>query len=274
MSNDRKIYYKTNEEVELIRKSCQLTCATLAEVAKHIRPGVTTKELDTIAYNFIKSNGATPAFLNYPGAHGPFPATCCISVNDGVVHGVPNDEPLKEGDIISVDTGTKLNGWIGDSAYTFAIGKVDDVTMKLLRKTKESLYKGVAQAVVGKRLGDIGFAVQEHTEIKEKYGLVRDLSGHGLGRNLHEAPEVANYGRRGNGLKLQDALVIAIEPMINLGTRNVHIGKDGWTIFTDDGMPSAHYEHTVCVRKGQADILTDFTLVEKAEQENEWLTPI
>jgi methionyl aminopeptidase len=266
------IYYKTNEEVELIRKSCLLTCATIAEVAKHIKPGITTLALDKIAYDFIIANNATPAFLNYDSGHDiPFPASCCISVNDGVVHGIPNDIPLKDGDTITIDTGTNLNGFIGDSAYTFGIGNVDEATIALMKATKESLFKGIAQATVGKRVGDIGYAVQEHTEFKLKYGVVRELCGHGLGKSLHEEPEIPNYGRRGNGLKLQDALVIAIEPMVNLGKKDVQLAEDGWTIITKDGLPSAHYEHTICVRKNKADILSSFELIEKAELENEHL---
>jgi methionyl aminopeptidase len=266
------IYYKTREEIELIRKSCLLTCATIAELAKYIKPGMTPKKLDDIAFSFIKDNGATPAFLGYGAKGHEFPATCCISVNDAVVHGIPKDIELKPGDIISIDTGTNLNGFIGDSAYTFAVGEIAPETQQLLKITKESLYKGIAQAVVGKRIGDIGCAVQEHTEFKHKYGVVRELSGHGLGKSLHEDPEVPNYGRRGNGIKLQEALVIAIEPMINLGVKEVYHGEDGWTIYTQDNKPSAHYEHTICVRKSKADILSSFELVEKAEKENIELT--
>ncbi len=266
------IFYKTKEEVELIRKSCELTCATIAEVAKHIKPGITTKQLDDIAYNFITSNNAIPAFLNYDAGHDVlFPATCCISVNNAVVHGIPTNEPLKDGDIITIDTGTNLDGYIGDSAYTFGIGNVAPETIALMKATKESLYKGIEQAIVGKRIGDIGYAVQDYTEFKRGYGVVRELCGHGLGKSLHEEPEVPNYGRRGHGIKLQDALVIAIEPMVNLGTKDVAVGDDHWTIFTKDGKPSAHYEHTICVKKNKADILSSFKLIELAEQENEHL---
>jgi methionyl aminopeptidase len=263
------IYYKTNEEVELIRASCLLTCATIAELAKHIKPGVTPKSLDDIAYTFIKDNGAEPAFLGYGSKGHEFPATCCISVNSAVVHGIPKDIELQAGDIISIDTGTMLNGFIGDSAYTFAVGEIDAKVQQLLRVTKESLYKGIEKAVVGNRIGDISYAVQAHTDFKYKYGVVRELSGHGLGRKLHEEPEVPNYGKRGNGIKLQDALVIAIEPMINLGYKDVvYDEKDGWTIYTKDGKPSAHYEHTICVRRNKADILSSFTLIEAAEKNN------
>jgi methionyl aminopeptidase len=267
------IYYKTNEEVEMIRKSCLLTCSTIAELAKEIKPGISPKTLDALAYTFIKDNGATPAFLGYGSKGHEFPATCCISVNSAVVHGVPNERPLQEGDIISIDTGTILNGFIGDSAYTFAVGEIDAKTQKLLRITKESLYKGIEKAVVGNRIGDIGYAVQAHTDFAHKFGVVRELSGHGLGRDLHEEPEVPNFGRRGNGIKLQDALVIAIEPMINLGTKDVvHDQKDGWTILTKDGKPSAHYEHTICVRRNKADILSSFDLIEQQEASNSNLT--
>jgi methionyl aminopeptidase len=266
------IYYKTNEEVELIRKSCLLTCATIAEMAKLIKPGVTPKSLDDLAFTFIKDNGATPAFLGYGSKGHEFPATCCISVNDAVVHGIPKNIELKPGDIISIDTGTFLNGYIGDSAYTFAVGEIDAKTQQLMRITKESLYKGIEKAVVGNRIGDIGYAVQAHTDFKYKYGVVRELSGHGLGKKLHEDPEVPNFGKRGNGTKLLDALVIAIEPMINLGVKDVYHGEDGWTIYTKDNKPSAHYEHTVCVRRNKADILSSFDLIEKAEKENEELT--
>jgi methionyl aminopeptidase len=269
------IIYKTNAEVELIRKSCLLTCATIAELAKLIKPGITPAYLDKIAFEFIKDNGAKPAFLGYGPRGREFPATCCISVNSAVVHGVPNDIALKAGDIISIDTGTLLDGYIGDSAYTFAVGEVEAATMKLLIDTKQSLYKGIEQAIVGKRIGDISYAVQEYTDFQRGYGVVRELSGHGLGKKLHEDPEVPNFGRRGNGPALKDALVIAIEPMINLGTKDVvHDEGDGWTIFTKDGKPSAHFEHTICVRKNKADILSSFDLIEKAEDENAELTVV
>ncbi len=269
------IYYKTNEEVELIRKSCLLTCATIAEVAKHIKPGVTCEYLDNIAFTFITDNGAKPAFKGYGPKGREFPATCCISVNSAVVHGVPNSYVLKAGDIISVDTGTLLNGYIGDSAYTFAVGQIEQATMQLLIDTKQSLYKGIEQAIVGKRIGDISYAIQDYTDYQRKYGVVRELSGHGLGKSLHEDPEVPNYGRRGNGPILKDALVIAIEPMINLGTKDVvHDEEDGWTIYTKDGKPSAHFEHTICVRKNKADILSSFELIEAAEKANAELSPV
>jgi methionyl aminopeptidase len=262
------IYYKTHEEVELLRKSNLLVGEVIAEIAKNIKPGVTPLMLDQLAYTFIKDHNSDPAFLNYQVGNHAFPNSVCISVNSAVVHGIPNKTELKPGDIISIDTGVLLNEFIGDSAYTFAIGEVDESSLKLMRITKESLYKGIGQAIVGKRIGDIGYAVQNHTEFLNHYGVVRDLCGHGLGRSLHEEPEVPNYGRRGNGPKLQDGLVIAIEPMINIGTKNVHVGTDNWTIFTNDNSMSAHYEHTICVRKNKADILSSFDAIESAEKNN------
>jgi methionyl aminopeptidase len=271
----KNIYYKTNDEVEQIRKSCLLTAATIAELAKNIKPGITPAFLDKLAFTFIKDNGAIPAFLNYGAPKNPFPATCCISVNDAVVHGIPKNKELQEGDIISIDTGTILNGWVGDSAYTFAVGEIDEATMQLLRVTKQSLYKGIEKAIVGNRIGDIAYAIQNFTEGQHKYGVVRELTGHGLGKSLHEGPDVPNYGQRGNGLKLMDALVIAIEPMINLGTKDIEYdNEDGWTIYTKDGKPSAHFEHTICVRKGEADILTSFEPIEAAEQNNSNLSKV
>jgi methionyl aminopeptidase len=262
------IYYKTNEEVELMRKSNLLVCDCLAEMAKVLQPGITPKELDTLAYTFFNDHGGVPAFLNYPGQHGPFPATVCISLNEAVVHGIPTTVPIKEGDIVSLDTGVILNGYVGDSAYTFAVGEVSEDVQRLMRVTKQSLYKGIGQAIVGNRIGDIGYAVQDICETKNKFGVVRDLCGHGLGKKLHEEPEVPNTGRRGNGIKLQDGLVIAIEPMVNLGKMDVILADDDWTIITKDKKISAHYEHSICVRKGKADILGDFTKVEAAEEAN------
>ncbi|MBK6330778.1 MAG: type I methionyl aminopeptidase [Bacteroidetes bacterium] len=258
------IYYKTNEEVELLRKSNLLVSETLALVAKEIKPGISTIYLDKLAAEFIQDNQAKPAFKGYKG----FPYTCCISVNNAVVHGFPTHAEIKEGDIISVDTGVILNGYVGDSAYTFAVGEIPESVQQLLRITKESLYKGIEKAKVGYRIGDIGWAIQEHTEVKNGYGVVRSLTGHGIGKSLHEDPEVPNYGRRGNGLKLQEGLVIAIEPMINMGTKEVYVGDDDWTIFTADSMLSAHYEHSVVVRKTKADILSSFTPIEAAEKAN------
>ncbi len=253
------LYYKTKEEIELIRESSLLVGKALAEVAKVIKPGVSTLFLDKVAYEFINDNNAVPAFLNYNG----FPNSLCISVNEAVVHGIPGKYELKDGDIVSVDCGVVKNGFFGDSAYTFAIGEVKAEVLKLLAITKESLYKAIDTAVVGKRLGDIGDAVQSLAEANG-YGVVRELVGHGIGRDLHESPEVPNYGKRGSGMKLQEGLVIAIEPLINLGKRGVKQENDGWTIITSDRLPSAHFEHTVAVGKEKADILSSFVYIEEA----------
>lgn len=258
------IIYKTKEEIELIRESSLLVSGAITEVAKVLKPGMTTKQVDALAEEFILDNKAIPSFKNYNG----FPFACCISVNDAVVHGFPNEEPLEEGDVVSVDVGVYKNGFHGDSAYTFAIGSIGDDVKKLLRITKEAVYKGIEKAVSGNRTGDIAFAIQEYTEKLHNYGVVRELVGHGLGRNLHEDPQVPNYGRRGTGIKLQEGLVIAIEPMINLGKKDIWYDDDEWTVRTKDGKPSAHFEHTVCVKKGEADILSSFTEIEKAEKAN------
>jgi methionyl aminopeptidase len=258
------IIYKTNEETELIRQSCLLVNDTIAEIAKNVKPGVTSLFLNNLAEEYIRDHGAIPSFKNYHG----FPFACCMSVNDAVVHGYPTSSQLKDDDILSVDVGTFKNGFHGDSAYTFALVKASDETKKLMRVTKESLYKGIEKAIVGNRVGDISFAIQEYTERKNGYGVVRELVGHGLGRDLHEDPQVPNYGKRGSGIKLQEGLIIAIEPMINLGKRYVYNDKDGWTVRTKDSKPSAHYEHTVCVRKDKADILSSFNAIETAERAN------
>ncbi|HMN33418.1 MAG TPA: type I methionyl aminopeptidase [Chitinophagaceae bacterium] len=258
------IYYKTDEEIELLRKSNLLLSETISTLAKEIKPGITTLYLDKLAEDYIKSHGAKPAFKGYKG----FPFTCCISVNDAVVHGFPNKVELKEGDVISIDTGVIMNGYVGDSAYTFYINQGDEAIQKLLKVTKESLYKGIEKAIVGNRIGDISWAIQEFTEKQHGYGVVRALTGHGIGKNLHEEPDVPNFGRRGNGLKLQKGLVIAIEPMINMGTKEVYVGDDEWTIYTDDGKISAHYEHSVAVQKGKADILSNFSKIEEEERKN------
>jgi len=252
------IYLKTDEEIELMRISNLLVARTLGEVAKAIKPGVSTLELDKIAETFIRDNGGTPAFLNYHG----FPNTLCTSINEQVVHGIPNDKSLVDGDIVSVDCGALLNGFYGDSAYTFEIGEVKQETKKLLEATKQSLLLGIEQAVENNRLGDIGFAIQNYTE-NLGYSVVREMVGHGIGKNLHEAPEVPNYGKRGNGMKLQSGMVIAIEPMINLGKRQIVQEKDGWTIRTIDKQMSAHFEHTIAIRKGKADVLSSFKFVEE-----------
>lgn len=258
------IYYKTSAEVELIRESSLLVSKTLAHLAGIIKPGMTTLQLDELAETFIRNNGAVPSFKNYKG----FPFTCCISVNDAVVHGFPNDRPLKDGDIVSVDVGAYKNGFHGDSAYTFAIGTISEEVQQLLEVTKASLYLGIEKAVAGNRVGDISFAIQEYAERKFKYGVVRELVGHGLGRHLHEEPQVPNYGKRGSGAKLKDGLVIAIEPMINMGVKEVWYEEDGWTVKTKDGLPAAHFEHTVCVRRGKADLLSSFDEIEAAEKAN------
>ena len=261
-----KIYLKTEDEIELMRQANQLVGRTLGELAKHIKPGVTTLQLDKIADEFIRDHGAQPTFKGFPNPFGgPFPASICTSVNDVVVHGVPNAETvLKEGDIISVDCGTLLNGFNGDSAYTICVVEVTDELKKLLKTTKESLYLGIENAVAGKHLGDISSAVQEHCEA-QKYGIVRELTGHGIGREMHEDPQVPNYGRRGNGVMLKAGMCIAIEPMITMGDRSIWLDKDRWTIRTRDGKPAAHFEHTIVVRKGKAEILSSFEEVEQLE---------
>ena len=262
-----KIYLKTEDEIELMRQANQLVGRTLGELAKHIKPGITTLQLDKIADEFIRDNGAIPTFKGFPNPFGgPFPASICTSVNDVVVHGVPNAETvLKEGDIISIDCGTLLNGFNGDSCYTFCVGEVSDEVKKLLKTTKESLYKGIENAVAGKHLGDISSAVQEHCEA-QKYGIVRELTGHGIGREMHEDPRVPNYGSRGNGIMLKAGMCLAIEPMVTMGNRAIWMdANDRWTIRTRDGKPAAHFEHTIAVRKGQAEILSSFEEVESLE---------
>ena len=252
------IYFKSKEEIELIRQSSLLVGKTLAEVAKVIGPGVKTISLDKLAEDFIRSNGGIPGFKGYNG----FPFTLCISVNEQVVHGFPGERVLTEGDIVSVDCGVVMNGFYGDSAYTFPIGSVDPEVRELMKRTKESLYQGIEKATDGKRVGDIGFAVQDYVELAG-YSVVRDLVGHGVGRHLHEKPEIPNYGKRGTGVKLQEGMVIAIEPMINLGVKNVIQERDGWTIRTADRKPSAHYEHTVAIGREKADILSSFLYIEE-----------
>lgn len=251
------IFLKTDEEIELMRESNRLVGMTLGEVAKHIKPGVTTLHLNNIAEEFIRSHGAIPSFLGYNG----FPYSLCISVNENVVHGFPSEYILKNGDIISVDCGTEKNGFCGDSAYTFCVGEVAEDVKKLLRTTKESLYEGIAKAVEGNRIGDIGEAVQMYCE-KKGFSVVRELVGHGIGRKMHESPEVPNYGRRGTGPQLKRGMCIAIEPMINEGSKNVVFESDGWTVRTKDRKMSAHFEHTVAIREGKADILSTFEFVE------------
>lgn len=259
------IYLKTEDEIESLREANLLVSATLAEIAKVIRPGVTTNELDKLAETFIRDHGAQPTFKGFPNPYGgPFPASICASVNDEVVHGIPNDNPLKDGDIVSVDCGTLLNGFNGDSCYTFCVGEVSEEIKHLLKTTKESLYKGIEAAIAGKRLGDIGYAVQTCCE-QEGYGVVREFVGHGIGKEMHEEPAVPNYGRRGNGVQIKNGLCIAIEPMITQGSPQIVMMPDRWTIKTQDGKWAAHFEHTIAVHHGKADILSTFEEIEKIE---------
>jgi len=253
------IFYKTGEEIERIRNSSLLVGKTLAEIAKLIKPGVSTLDLDKVAEEFIRDNGAKPGFLGYGG----FPNSLCTSVNDAVVHGIPNDKPLENGDIVSVDCGVLMDEFYGDSAYTFEVGEVSDEVKKLLTVTKECLELAIVQTKSGNRIGDIGFAVQQHAETNG-YGVVRELVGHGLGRGLHEKPEVPNYGKKGKGHKMKPGLVLAIEPMINLGKKEVTQLDDGWTIVTRDRLPSAHFEHDVAIlNDGTPEVLSSFEEIEK-----------
>ena len=249
---------KTEEEIALLRENALIVSKTLAEVGKRVAPGVTTKELNRVADDFIRDHGAIPSFLGYEG----FPAALCMSVNDVVVHGFPSDYVLKEGDIVSVDCGTLYKGYNGDSAYTFPVGEVDAETRKLLDVTKASLYKGIEAAVAGNRVGDIGYAVQTYAE-SFGFSVVRELEGHGLGKEMHEQPGVPNYGHKGKGTKLVDGMVLCIEPMINAGGRGVYLARNGWAVHTSDHKKSAHYELTVVVRKGQAEQLSTFDFIEK-----------
>jgi len=252
------IFLKSEEEIELIRESSLLVGKTLAEVAKIVKPGIRTIDLDKVAEEYIRDNGAVPGFKGYNG----FPYTLCISVNENVVHGFPSKRELKDGDIVSIDCGTLKNGFYGDSAYTFPVGDVKEETLLLLKRTRESLYLGIENAIAGKRVGDIGNAIQTFVE-GFGYSVVRDLVGHGLGKNLHEKPEVPNFGRKGTGPKLQEGMVLAIEPMINLGSKKVIQESDGWTFRTADRKPSAHFEHDIVVRKGKAEILSTFDYIEQ-----------
>lgn len=258
------IYLKTDEEIELMRVANQLVGKTLGELAKHVAPGVTTLQLDKIAEEFIRDNGATPAFLGYGG----FPNSICASVNEHVVHGIPSSKViLRDGDIISIDCGTHINGFTGDSAYTFCVGEVSPEVRHLLITTKESLYKGIEAAVDGKRVGDIANAIQTYCETRN-YSVVRELVGHGCGRNMHEEPEVPNYGRRGCGPLLRSGMCICIEPMINLGSKNVVFENDGWTVRTKDRKPSAHFEHCIAIRPDGPDILSSFKFIEEVLGDN------
>ncbi len=258
-----KIFLKTEDEIELMRRANQLVGRTLGELAKHIKPGVTTLQLDAIAEQFIRDNGGVPTFKGFPNPHGgPFPASICTSVNEVVVHGVPNAETvLKDGDIVSIDCGTLLDGFNGDSCYTFCVGEVSDEKRELLRVTKEALYLAIEKAVAGNHVGDIGSTVQDYCE-KHGYGVVRELTGHGIGREIHEDPQVPNYGRRGNGVMLKAGMCIAIEPMITMGDKAIGILPDQWSIVTRDGLPAAHFEHTVAIRRGKAEILSSFDEIE------------
>ena len=257
------IYLKTEDEIELLRQSNLLVGMTLGELAKLIKPGVTTKQLDIVAEEFIRDHGAIPTFKGFPNPYGgPFPSSICASVNEQVVHGIPNDTPLEDGDIVSIDCGTLMNGFCGDSCYTFCVGDVKPEIIKLLKTTKEALYKGIENAVHGKRLGDIGYAVQNHAE-SNNYGVVREFVGHGIGKDMHEDPQVPNYGRRGTGALLKEGMCIAIEPMITQFDRHVVMENDNWTIRTLDYGIAAHYEHSMAIRKGKADILSSFEYIEQ-----------
>ena len=258
------IHYKNSQEIELMRESALLVSQSLSEVAKLLKPGITTISIDIFIGEYLKDHKAIPSFLNFNG----YPFNSCISVNDVVVHGFPGKYELREGDIVSVDVGVYKNNFHGDHAYTFMIGKPSDDVIRLVKITKESLYKGIEKAVAGNRIGDIAFAIQEHTEKQHGYGVVRELVGHGLGKNMHEEPQVPNYGKRGSGPVMKEGLVLAIEPMINMGRKEVFTDKDGWTVRTKDGKPSVHFEHDVCVKKGKADILSDYTPIEAAEKAN------
>ena len=259
------IFLKTEDEIDLLRAANQLVSKTHVELAKHIKPGVTTAQLDRIADEFIRDHGATPTFKGFPNPFGsPFPATLCTSVNDQVVHGIPNDIPLEDGDIVSIDCGTLLNGFNGDSSYTFCVGIVSDEVKQLLKVTKESLYLGIQAALAGKRIGDISHAIQKHCE-SHGYGVVREFVGHGIGAEMHEDPSVPNYGRAGNGPLIKNGLCLAIEPMITLGSPKIGMLPDRWTIKTLDGSFAAHFEHTIAVHNGKAEILSSFDEIEQVE---------
>jgi methionyl aminopeptidase len=263
------IFLKTEDEIELMRHANQLVAKTLAEVGRHIKPGVTTLQLDKVAEEFIRDHGAVPTFKGFPNPYGgPFPGSICTSVNDVVVHGIPDAiTVLKDGDVISVDCGTLLEGFNGDSCYTFCVGEVSDDVRQLLKTTKESLYLAIEQAQAGKHIGDISSAVQTHCE-QQGYGIVRELTGHGIGKEMHEDPPIPNYGRRGNGTMLKAGMCIAIEPMVTMGKKDIYMMPDRWTIRTRDGKPAAHFEHTIAIRKGKAEILSSFEEIEHLEGQN------
>ena len=263
------IFLKTEDEIELMRHANQLVAKTLAEVGRHIKPGVTTLQLDKVAEEFIRDHGAVPTFKGFPNPYGgPFPGSICTSVNDVVVHGIPDATTvLKDGDVISVDCGTLLEGFNGDSCYTFCVGEVSDDVRQLLKTTKESLYLAIEQAQAGKHIGDISSAVQTHCE-QQGYGIVRELTGHGIGKEMHEDPPIPNYGRRGNGTMLKAGMCIAIEPMVTMGKKDIYMMPDRWTIRTRDGKPAVHFEHTIAIRKGKAEILSSFEEIEHLEGQN------
>lgn len=263
----KKLQPKTAEELAIMQENSRAVSLLLAEVAEMMKPGMTTQEINDFCYRQIRAQHGVPAFLGFSG----YPFTICASINDVVVHGFPNNRALKEGDIISIDAGISRNGFIGEHAYTFVMGEVSEQTLNLVKHTKESLYLGIDKAVHGNRVGDIGFAIQEHTERKHGYGVVRDLVGHGLGVTMHEEPQVPNYGKRGSGIQLIENIVLAIEPMINLGKKEVYTESDGWTVRTRDGLPSVHFEHNICVKKGRATLFSDFSLIEEAEKANKFL---
>lgn len=258
------IQIKTNAEIAIMQQNATTISRILAELAKILKPGMTTLQIDQLCKDMILDEGGVPTFYNYYG----YPYNICASVNDVVVHGFPNNKALTEGDIVSLDLGITKNGYVGEHAYTFVLGESTAENLQLVKVTKESLYKGIEKSIAGNRIGDIAFAIQEHTEGKYGYGVVRELVGHGLGKTMHEDPQVPNYGKRGTGPKLKENMTIAIEPMINLGRRNIYTEKDGWTVRTRDGAPSVHFEHNVCVKQGTALILSDFSIIEAAEKTN------
>jgi methionine aminopeptidase, type I len=264
----KRIFHKTAAEIEMMRAANLVVSKTLAHVGSMLKPGVTGEEIDKAAEEFIRDHGGKPAFKGYGNPENPFPGSLCISYNDIVVHGTPSKREFKETDIVAIDCGVELEGFFGDAAFTFAFQNIGEETMELLRVTYASLYLGIEQAIHGKRVGDIASAVQEYCERKHNYGVVRDLVGHGVGRSLHEDPEIPNYGKRGKGPLLLEGLVIAIEPMVNLGKKEVYQAEDGWTIHTRDHQPSAHYEHSVAVKKGKADILSDHSFLHEAIKNN------
>ena len=264
-----QIFLKTEDEIDLMRQANQLVGSTLAELGKHIKPGVSTLQLDQVAEEFIRDHGAIPTFKNFPNPYGePFPASICPSINDVVVHGIPSSKDvLQEGDIISIDCGALLDGFNGDSCYTFGVGEISAEVKHLLQVTKRSLYLGIEQAIAGNHIGDIGYAIQNHCQ-SFGYGVVRELTGHGIGKSMHEDPSIPNYGRRGNGVMLKSGMCIAIEPMITMGDRRIGMLPDKWSIVTRDHLPAAHFEHTIVVRRGEAEILSSFVEVEHLEGQN------